>query len=159
MFVHSHHSLASQRYASHASLAHSVHGVAQSLHFLPCGTVEILKYVFTLWSRFTGTNAFFIFTRNTPWVNNQIVSNFEALVTTLSLLGVCQTFLGFGCRFPFFTFFGLFFLVPSSSVSSQTIRKSSKKSIWNGQWKKKTRFSQLHFHAMQICSSVSCSAW
>ena len=45
----------------------SVHGLAHSLRSLPRGTVEILEYVFTLLSRFTGTNAFFIFTRNTPY--------------------------------------------------------------------------------------------
>ena len=47
-------------------LACSNQGVAHSLPSLPHEIVEILGYVFTLLSRFTGTNAFFIFTRNTP---------------------------------------------------------------------------------------------
>ena len=34
-------------------LARSIHGLAHSLCSLPRGTVEILEYVFTLWSRFT----------------------------------------------------------------------------------------------------------
>ena len=46
--------------------ARSVHGLAHSLLSLPRETVEIFKYVFTLLSRFTGSNAFFIITRNTP---------------------------------------------------------------------------------------------
>ena len=49
-----------------ASLARFVHGLAHSLRSLPRGTVENVEYVSTLSSRFTGTNAFFIFTRNTP---------------------------------------------------------------------------------------------
>ena len=67
--AHSAHSLCSAplRYAR------SVHGLAHSLRSLPCGTVEILEYVFTLLSRFTGTNAFFIFTRNTPYVANMLL--------------------------------------------------------------------------------------
>ena len=48
-----------------ALLARSIHGLAHSLCSLPRGTVENLEYVFTLLSRFTGTNAFFIVTRNT----------------------------------------------------------------------------------------------
>jgi len=54
------------RTAHSATLARSVHGLAHSLRSLPRRTVEILEYVFTLLSRFTGSNAFFIFTRNTP---------------------------------------------------------------------------------------------
>ena len=57
---------AALRFATLASLARSVHGLAHSLCLLPCGTVEIFEYEFTLLSRFTGTNAFFVFTRNTP---------------------------------------------------------------------------------------------
>ena len=48
------------------TLAGSIHGLAHSLRSLPHGTVEILEYVFTLLSRFTGTNVLFVFTRNTP---------------------------------------------------------------------------------------------
>ena len=72
MFVRSHRSLrllAPQRSSSLCSLrllACSVHGLAHSLCSLPRGTVKILEYVFTLLSRFMGSNAFFIFTRNTP---------------------------------------------------------------------------------------------
>ena len=36
------------RFAMLASLARSIHGLAHSLRLLPCGTVEILEYVFTL---------------------------------------------------------------------------------------------------------------
>ena len=43
----------------------SVHRLAHSLRSLPRGTVEILEYVFTLLSRFTGTNTFLALTRNT----------------------------------------------------------------------------------------------
>ena len=50
-----------------ASLTRSVHGLAHSLCSLPHGTVEILEYVFTLKTSFTGTNTF-LFTRNTPLV-------------------------------------------------------------------------------------------
>ena len=57
---------AALRFATLVSLARYVHGLAHSLCSLPRGTVEILEYVFTLLSRFTGSNAFFIFTRNTP---------------------------------------------------------------------------------------------
>ena len=74
MFVRSHHllrSLAPQssaalQFAMLALLARSVHGLAHSLRSLPRGTVEILENVFTLLTRFTGTNVFSIFTRNTP---------------------------------------------------------------------------------------------
>ena len=75
MFVRSHrsiHSLAPQRYATLRSLfslarfARSLRSWAHSLRSLPRGIVEILEYVFTLKSHFTGRNTFFIFTRNTP---------------------------------------------------------------------------------------------
>merc|ERR1712240_260825 len=59
-FVRSHRSLRS------LAPQRSVHGLAHSLRSLPRGTVEILEYVFTLISRFTGTNAFLALTRNTP---------------------------------------------------------------------------------------------
>ena len=49
-----------------ALLTRSVHGLAHSLRSLPRETVEILEYVFTLLSRFMGTNAFLALTRNTP---------------------------------------------------------------------------------------------
>ena len=49
-------------------LACSAHGLTHSLRSLPCGTVEIHEYVFMLRTRFTGTNAFFILTRNMPFV-------------------------------------------------------------------------------------------
>ena len=51
--------------------ARSVHGLAHSLRSLPRGTVENLEYVFTLLSRFTGTNALFVFTRNTPFLSKK----------------------------------------------------------------------------------------
>ena len=75
--AHSAHSLRSAllRYAHLAtltSLARSVHGLAHSLRSLPRGTVEILKYVFTLLLRLTGTNAFFVFTRNTPFLSSNL---------------------------------------------------------------------------------------
>ena len=57
---------AALRFATLASLARSIHGLAHSLHSLSRGTVEILEYVFTLLSRFTGTNAIVVVTRNTP---------------------------------------------------------------------------------------------
>ena len=47
------------RSAPLASLTRHVHGLADSLRSLPRGTVEIPENVFTLWLRFTGTNAFF----------------------------------------------------------------------------------------------------
>ena len=57
---------AALRFATLTTLARSVHGLAHSLRSLPRGTVEILECVFTLLSRFTGTNAFLALTRNTP---------------------------------------------------------------------------------------------
>ena len=69
-FVPSHRSLRSL--ATLASLARSVHGLAHSLCSLPRGTVENLEYVFTLLSRFTGTNAFLALTRNTPTVQARV---------------------------------------------------------------------------------------
>merc|ERR1711931_262406 len=88
MFVRSHHSLhslaphrsASLRFATLASLACSVHGLAHSLCSLPRGTVEILEYVFTLLSRFTGSNAFFIFTRNTPTITLALFTRYPKYV-------------------------------------------------------------------------------
>ena len=53
---------AALRFTMLTLLAHSVHGLAHSLRSLPRGTVEILEYVFTLLSRFTGTNAFLALT-------------------------------------------------------------------------------------------------
>ena len=50
------------------------HLVARYVRSLPRGTVEILEYVFTLLSRFTGRNAFLALTRNTPWVYYRCVS-------------------------------------------------------------------------------------
>ena len=69
--AHSTHSLRSAllrlaRFATLALLARSVHRLAHSHRSLPRGTVEILEYVFTLLSHFTGTNAFLALTRNTP---------------------------------------------------------------------------------------------
>ena len=61
MFVSSHRSLRS------LAPQRSVHGLAHSLRSLSRGTVEILEYVFTLLSRFSGTNAFLALTRNTPY--------------------------------------------------------------------------------------------
>ena len=57
---------AALRFATLATLARSVHGLAHSLRSLPRGTVENLEYVFILLSRFTETNAFLALTRNTP---------------------------------------------------------------------------------------------
>ena len=59
---------AALHFAMLASLARSVQRLAHSLHSLPRGTVEIFEYLFTLLSRFTGTNAFLALTRNTPWI-------------------------------------------------------------------------------------------
>ena len=56
------------------SLTRSVHGLAHSLRSLPRGTVENLKYVFTLLLHFTGGNAFLVVTRNTPLLDYQHVS-------------------------------------------------------------------------------------
>ena len=74
-FIRSHHSLALQRsaalcFATLASLVCSIHRLAHLLRSLPRGTVEILEYVFPLLSHFTGSYAFFIFTRNTPSLGN-----------------------------------------------------------------------------------------
>ena len=66
--AHSAHSLCS------ATLASSVHGLAHSLCSLPCRTVEILEYVFTLLSRFMGTNAFLVLTRNTTLVRHVAIA-------------------------------------------------------------------------------------
>ena len=71
MFIRSHRSLCSLATQRSASLARSVHGLAHSLRSLPCGTVEILEYVFILSSRFTGMNAFLALTRNTPLFRSQ----------------------------------------------------------------------------------------
>ena len=49
-----------------ALLACSVHGLAHSLCSLPCGTVEIPEYVFTLKTSLVVMDAFFVFTINTP---------------------------------------------------------------------------------------------
>ena len=57
---------AALRFAPLALSTYSFHGLTHSLRSLPRGTVEILEYVFTLISRFTGRNAFFVLTRNTP---------------------------------------------------------------------------------------------
>ena len=54
------------RFATLALLARSIHRLAHSLRSLPHGTVENLEYVFTLLSRFTGTNAFLVVSRSTP---------------------------------------------------------------------------------------------
>ena len=62
-FGHSHPLLTPQRYI------HSIHVLAHSLCSLSRGTVEIHEYVFSLLSRFTGTNAFLVVTRNTPSVS------------------------------------------------------------------------------------------
>ena len=61
---------AALRFATLALLARSIYGLAHSLRLLPCGTVEILECVFILLSRFTETNAFLAFTRNTPLLSN-----------------------------------------------------------------------------------------
>ena len=74
-FVRSHRSLRSLAPQRSASL-HLLRSLAPCTglltHFahIPRGTVEILEYVFTLLSRFTGTNAFMALTRNTPRVDN-----------------------------------------------------------------------------------------
>ena len=56
----------------YARIAHSVHRPAHSPRSVPRGTLEILEYVFTLRTRFTGRNAFFIFTRDTPLIESII---------------------------------------------------------------------------------------
>ena len=60
---------AALHFATLASLAHSVHRLAHSLRSLPRGTVEIYESVFTLKSRFMGTNAILVITRNAPKAN------------------------------------------------------------------------------------------
>ena len=72
MFVGSPHSLRSLAPQHSTLLARSIHGLAHSLRSLPRGVVEILKYVLTLKTRFTGTNAFFIFPGNTPLVRPRL---------------------------------------------------------------------------------------
>merc|ERR1712168_399534 len=57
---------AALRFATLASLARSIHGLAHSLRSLPRGTVVIHESVFTLKTRYTGTNLFDVVTRNTP---------------------------------------------------------------------------------------------
>jgi len=59
---------AALRFATLASLARSVHGLAHSLRSLPRGTVEIHESVFMLKSRTMGTNVIFVITRNTPYM-------------------------------------------------------------------------------------------
>ena len=54
------------RFATLTLLACSVHGLAHSLCSLLRGRVEILEYVLTLLSRFTGRNEFLAVTTNTP---------------------------------------------------------------------------------------------
>ena len=61
----------------------SVHWLAHSLCSLPRETVEIFEYVFTLLSRFTGTNAFLALTRNTPLVR----LNLDVVVVVLLIAG------------------------------------------------------------------------
>ena len=67
-FARTAHSAKSLRSAlfRYAHFTCSIHGLAHSLCSLPRGTSEIFVYVLTLIARLTGTNAFFIFTRNTP---------------------------------------------------------------------------------------------
>ena len=60
---------AALRFATLASLARSVHGLAHSLRSLPRGTVEIHESVFMLRSRSKETNAIVVITRNTPSVS------------------------------------------------------------------------------------------
>ena len=72
--AHSAHSLHSAplcyaRFATLASLACSIHGLAHSLCSLPHGTVEIHESVFTLRSRSKETIAIVVVTRNTPFDN------------------------------------------------------------------------------------------
>ena len=73
-----------------ASLVHSLQGLARSHHSLPRGTVEIHESVLMLKSRFTGTNAILVVTRNTPNVITE--ENFyqyyriDFFATTASLL-------------------------------------------------------------------------
>jgi len=57
---------AALRFATLASLARSIHGLAHSLRSLPRGTVEIHESVFTLKWCSTGSNVIFVITRNTP---------------------------------------------------------------------------------------------
>ena len=64
-FVRSHCSLLSLAPLTPLTRSAALH-FAHSLRSLPRGTVEILENVFTLLTRFTGRNAFFIFTRITP---------------------------------------------------------------------------------------------
>ena len=66
---------AALRFTVLALLACFVHKLAHSLGSLPRGTVEILEHVFTLLSRSTGTNAFFVFTGNTPLVSGLTLFN------------------------------------------------------------------------------------
>ena len=56
------------RFAMLALLACSTHKLTYSLCSLLHVTIELHEYVFTLWTRSMGTNAFIIFTRNTPLV-------------------------------------------------------------------------------------------
>ena len=83
MFIRSHNSLALQRsaalcFATLASLVCSIHRLAHLLRSLPRGTVEILEYVFPLLLHFTGSYAFFIFTRNTPLLRKNLKKNQNA---------------------------------------------------------------------------------
>ena len=68
MFIRLHRSLRSLAPQRFARFACSLRSRAHSLRSLPRGTVEIFEYESTLLSRFTGTKAFFIFTRNTPLI-------------------------------------------------------------------------------------------
>ena len=67
--AHSAHSLRCARFArSFAPFTGTLTHFA--VRSLSRGTVEIPEYVFTLKTRSTGTIAFFIFTRNTPYISN-----------------------------------------------------------------------------------------
>ena len=59
---------AALRFATLASLARSVHGLAHSLRSLPRGTVVIHESVFTLKSFFSGTIDILVVSRNRPLV-------------------------------------------------------------------------------------------
>ena len=70
-------------------------------HFLPCGMVEIHEYVFILWSRFTGRNAFLVVCRNAPKIEESLFlwkwyhTHCLSLSTVLLRLSPVQSFFWF----------------------------------------------------------------
>merc|ERR1712121_429212 len=74
---------AALHFATLASLACSVHGLAHSLRSLPRGTVVIRGSVFILKLGSMGTNVIFVLTRNTPLEAFAVDNSWASLVELL----------------------------------------------------------------------------